>query len=126
MALVLVYQGQEVWIGNDDIEPKDSAAHYRGALKGIASALDSIDLAKILPIGSTGAALTYAASVRVVVPMGPITKLTGKGQALFEKIFPAHMARLAPLFASFSDTELNAMRQQLNRLRNALASGTTP
>ena len=55
-----------------------------------------------------------------------ITKLTGKGQALFEKIFPAHMARLAPLFASFSDTELNAMRQQLNRLRNALASGATP
>ena len=54
-----------------------------------------------------------------------ITKLTRRGQALFEKIFPAHLAHLSPLFASFSDAELNAMRQQLNRLSAAFESGGT-
>ena len=52
-----------------------------------------------------------------------ITKLTRRGQALFEKIFPAHLAHLSPLFASFSDAELNAMRQQLDRLRAAFEPG---
>ena len=55
-----------------------------------------------------------------------VTRLTRKGEAMFEKIFPAHLARLAPLFASFSDAELNAMRQQLNRLCAALESGGSP
>ena len=50
-----------------------------------------------------------------------VTRLTRKGQALFDDIFPAHVAHLAPFFASFSDTELNAMRLQLNRLSAAFA-----
>ena len=49
-----------------------------------------------------------------------VTKLTRKGQALFEEVFPAHGAYLSPFFAGFSDAELNSMRMQLDRLRIAL------
>ncbi|MBL8523634.1 MAG: MarR family transcriptional regulator [Betaproteobacteria bacterium] len=48
-----------------------------------------------------------------------ITRLTPQGQALFEEIFPLHIAHLNPLFDSFSDDELATMRQQLRRLREA-------
>jgi MarR family transcriptional regulator, 2-MHQ and catechol-resistance regulon repressor len=48
-----------------------------------------------------------------------ITQLTGKGQALFEEIFPAHLEHLDPLFSSISNAELNTMRNQLRRLRDA-------
>ena len=50
------------------------------------------------------------------------TKLTRKGQALFEEVFPAHVAHLTPFFATFSDAELGTMCKQLNRLRAALES----
>ncbi len=52
-----------------------------------------------------------------------ITRLTGKGQALFEDIFPRHLAHLDPLFANFSNVELDNMRQQLARLRAAFEAG---
>lgn len=48
-----------------------------------------------------------------------ITKLTPKGQTLFERVFPAHLALLNPSFAGFSDGELDALRQQLDHLRLA-------
>ena len=48
-----------------------------------------------------------------------ITRLTRKGQALFEDIFPRHLAHLAPLFANFSDAELGSFHHQLTRLRAA-------
>lgn len=48
-----------------------------------------------------------------------ITKLTRKGQTLFDDVFPAHLAYIGPFFANFSDAELDAMRQQLIRLRAA-------
>ncbi len=48
-----------------------------------------------------------------------ITKLTVKGQALFEEVFPKHLAQLDPLFTHFTDRELDNMRQQLCRLRSA-------
>jgi MarR family transcriptional regulator, 2-MHQ and catechol-resistance regulon repressor len=52
------------------------------------------------------------------------TKLTRKGQALFEEVFPAHVAHLTPFFATFSDAELGTMCEQLNRLRKAFEPGT--
>ena len=48
-----------------------------------------------------------------------IAKLTRKGQALFDDIFPAHLAHLGPFFTHFSDAELIVLCQQLNRLRAA-------
>ncbi len=46
-----------------------------------------------------------------------ITRLTRKGQTLFEEVFPAHMKHLDPLFAEMSDGELKSLRIQLRRLR---------
>jgi DNA-binding MarR family transcriptional regulator len=48
-----------------------------------------------------------------------ITRLTRKGQAMFEQIFPEHLAYLAPYFANFTESELDTMHQQLTRLRAA-------
>ena len=52
-----------------------------------------------------------------------IARLTRKGQALFEDIFPKHLAHLDPFFAHFSNVELDNMRQQLGRLRAAFEAG---
>ena len=54
-----------------------------------------------------------------------ITKLTPMGQALFEEIFPKHLAHLDPLFITFTDPELDNMRQQLCRLRAAFDGTNT-
>ena len=48
-----------------------------------------------------------------------ITRLTRKGQALFEEIFPAHISFLDPLFDSMSDADLKTLRTQLRRMRDA-------
>ena len=48
-----------------------------------------------------------------------ITKLTRKGQVLFEEIFPAHIKYLDPLFDDMNDEELKKLRAQLRRLRDA-------
>lgn len=51
-----------------------------------------------------------------------ITRLTTRGQALFERIFPVHMAYLKPAFDGFDDAEIAGMRAQLKRLRQAFAN----
>ncbi len=48
-----------------------------------------------------------------------ITRLTRKGQTLFEEIFPAHIKHLDPMFADLSDDDLKSLRTQLRRLREA-------
>lgn len=57
-----------------------------------------------------------------------IAALTRKGHALFEDIFPAHLARLGPCFAGFSDAELKTICRRLDRLRAAFepARATDP
>lgn len=51
-----------------------------------------------------------------------IVQLTTKGEALFDKIFPAHLAHLEQAFATFSGEELSNMQQQLHRLGEAFLS----
>ena len=47
---------------------------------------------------------------------------TRKGQTLFEEIFPAHVAHLAPVFTNFTDADLDGMCLRLNRLGAAFDS----
>ena len=54
-----------------------------------------------------------------------ITRLTGKGQALFEVVFPAHIAHLEPLFDDISESEPAKMHTQLRRLREVFEPHTT-
>ncbi len=48
-----------------------------------------------------------------------IVQLTAKGGALFNKIFPAHLAHIEQAFAEFSVKELSSMEEYLQRLREA-------
>jgi len=49
-----------------------------------------------------------------------IVQLTGKGDALFARIFPAHLAHLRKVFADFGAAELAEVHSSLARLRLAL------
>ncbi|QDX80284.1 MarR family transcriptional regulator [Denitratisoma sp. DHT3] len=53
-----------------------------------------------------------------------IVRLTAAGQALFEDVFPAHVAHLQPIFESYSDAELDALRTQFARLRHAFGENS--
>jgi len=54
-----------------------------------------------------------------------IVQLTHKGDALFDRVFPAHVKYVGHFFAPFSQAELNVMEGELKRLRTALsATGT--
>ncbi|MDE1990069.1 MAG: MarR family transcriptional regulator [Betaproteobacteria bacterium] len=49
-----------------------------------------------------------------------LVQLTPAGQRLFERVFPAHLAWLAPAFARLAPEELGALQRQLAALRQAL------
>jgi len=77
LALVVLFDGQEIWVGNDQIEPTDSAARYPGALATLVATFDRVRLDKLVPAGSVGTLIGYADRVDVRVPLGPIAGLTG-------------------------------------------------
>lgn len=51
-----------------------------------------------------------------------IVRLTRKGEALFAKVFPAHLEHMGRSFAPFSQADLDAMESELHRLRTALSA----
>ncbi|MBL0214732.1 MAG: hypothetical protein IPQ07_12695 [Myxococcales bacterium] len=75
IAIAILFNGQEIWTGNDEIEPADSPARYPGALDGIRGGLVELDLAHRLPPGSQAALISYDSAVRELVPMGPAARL---------------------------------------------------
>ncbi len=78
IAIAIVVEGQEIYMGNDDFEPEDSAARYLGALKGIQRGIDALDLVNTMPVGSLGTLITYDERAVVRQPLGPIASLTGR------------------------------------------------
>ncbi|MGE3546425.1 MAG: FHA domain-containing protein [Kofleriaceae bacterium] len=78
IAIAIVFNGQEVWIGNDDIEPEDSAARYLGILKNLKLALQSVPFANAGPPGSKGMLIAYGDKAEVKVPMGPLANITSE------------------------------------------------
>jgi hypothetical protein len=78
MTLALVINGQEIWIGNDQHVPPSDSTHYPGALTTIASTLDRVAIAKLLPENSLGTVVVYADTATTLVPLGPISGLTGR------------------------------------------------
>jgi Inner membrane component of T3SS, cytoplasmic domain len=82
MALVVLIEGQQIWIGTDKVEvdPTTQSAvpdseKYRGALEHLVTALEP--LSKAGPPGSLGAIMTYNDKVDVRQPMGPLGNLNG-------------------------------------------------
>ena len=77
IAIALVVEGGEVWMGNDDFESEDSPTRYLGALKGIKRGIDALDLAHRMPPGSLGMVITYDVRPSIKLPLGPIAQLDG-------------------------------------------------
>jgi len=76
IAIALVIEGQEIWIGNDDIET-DENAKYNGVLKNLEAAIDKLQLGGAGPVGSKGIVVSYSMGAEVKVPMGDLKLITG-------------------------------------------------
>ena len=78
IAVALVINGQEVWIGNDDIEAEDSPSRYLGILKNLKTALQEVPFATAGPAGSKGILISYADKPEVKVAMGPLGSINAE------------------------------------------------
>jgi hypothetical protein len=76
LALALVINGQEIWIGNDDYET-DENAKYAGVLKNLEQAIDKLQLGNAGPPGSKGVVVSYSTGADIKVPMGDLKAITG-------------------------------------------------
>jgi hypothetical protein len=76
IAIALVVNGQEVWMGNDEIEP-DDAARYTGVLKNLEHSIDSLGLSSAMPVGSQVSIVSYSTGASYLVHDAPLSSLTG-------------------------------------------------
>lgn len=77
LAIAIVMNGWEIWIGNDKVVPEDDPSRYPGVLEAFEAALDKVNFKDAGPAGSVGAVITYADKAVVRIPMGPLEKITG-------------------------------------------------
>lgn len=75
-AVAIVLSDNEWFMGNDDYDTSGNSP-WIGHLKSFAAMLDTHPLAAHLPAGSRGAVIGYSTGSQVIVPMGPIDRLTG-------------------------------------------------
>jgi hypothetical protein len=82
IALVVLVEGQQIWIGTDKVEvdpatqqPVPDNLKYHGALEHLVTALEA--LSKAGPPGSLGAIMTYNDKVDIRQAMGPLANLNG-------------------------------------------------
>ncbi len=74
IAVVVLVEGHEVWMGNDSyVEVEDDK--YAGVFNKLVAAFEP--LAKLGPAGSQGALVVYSRGSEPKLPMGPLDKLTG-------------------------------------------------
>lgn len=78
IAVAFVMNGQEVWIGNDEIEGEDSPARHLGILKNLKQALQTVPFATAGPAGSKGVLISYHDKAEVKIPMGPLANINSE------------------------------------------------
>lgn len=78
VAIAFVINGQEVWIGNDDIEAEESPARHLGILKNLKQALQTVPFATAGPKDSKGVLISYGDKAEVKLPMGPLANITAE------------------------------------------------
>ena len=78
LALALVVNGSEAWMGNEDVVASDSPDLVPGVLKGLKQGLQSVPFASAGPAGSKGVLITFGDKPEIRVPMGPLTNITGE------------------------------------------------
>ena len=77
VAVAIVMNTWEIWVGNDQVlEPGDPAL-YPGVLVSLEQALDGVHFAEAGPPGSKGMVVTYADKASIKIPMGPLSNITG-------------------------------------------------
>jgi hypothetical protein len=77
LAIAIVMNGWEIWIGNDDVLPDGDPSRFPGVLKSLEAALDKLQFKEAGPQGSVGTVITYADSATIRIPMGPLDRITG-------------------------------------------------
>jgi hypothetical protein len=75
VAIAFVFEGLEMWVGNDEIHAEDDPSRMLGVLKSFKEAFKRVAL-KDLPAGSKATVVTYTDHASVRRPMGPIETLT--------------------------------------------------
>ncbi len=83
----------------------------KGTLTGVVDRLQDKNLVRRIASPSDGRSL--------------IVQLTRKGEALFKRVFPAHLSHVDQAFTKLTQPELDQMRSVLSRLREAFASAHT-
>jgi len=76
IAIAIVYEACEMWIGNDDWET-DDAGRYMGALNALVKAVDDSALAKAGPAGSKIVLITYATGAELHLAPTNLASVTG-------------------------------------------------
>src|SRR5258706_9487328 len=76
IAIALVINGQEIWIGNDDYET-DENAKYAGVLKNLEQAIDQLQLSTAGPAGTKGIVVSFSTGAEIKVNMGDLKLITG-------------------------------------------------
>lgn len=79
----------------------------KGTLTGVVDRLEAKGLVRRIASPSDG--------------RSQIVQLTRKGEALFERVFPAHLEHVGQAFTTFSQAELDSTVAALQRLRAALS-----
>lgn len=77
LAVAIVMNGGEFWIGNDDYRQSGDPLYCPGVLKSLESALDKQSFKDAGPNGSLGIVITYADKIVTKVPMGPLGNVSG-------------------------------------------------
>lgn len=144
VALSLVVQMSEAYAGNDDIEFEDVHARYVGVLKQLRKDLSTLDLVHELPANSQAEVIVYNDRAELVLPMGPVSRLTGEalgsqgnyvdklGSNLVQGVdlAAAELQRAAPtkkvlvVIGDGNDTENAVARNLLPTLRKDLSNAT--
>jgi hypothetical protein len=75
-----VFNGAELWVGNDKCEKRDYQVEQTplpGVLEKLEEAVDRSGLAKAGPPGSKSVVIAYSIGAQIVSPMGELSKLRG-------------------------------------------------
>jgi len=142
LAIAFVYNAQEIWMGNDDLEAEDSPARHMGVLKDLVLAVDRADFARSVPSGTLGLVVTYNDKAVVRVPVGAITTVTGAALgtqkdyygkmgsdmvngielAMVELDKTAASKKVIIIFGDGNDTNNDAAKTELAKLKTDLAA----
>jgi hypothetical protein len=77
VAVAIVMNTWEIWVGNDKVLDESDPSRYPGVLESLEAALDGVHFTEAGPPGSKGMVVTYADKASIKIPMGPLSNITG-------------------------------------------------